>query len=153
MHELRLLALFFLAGLVSVELRGTNSYALLLQLVILPIGILALLELSWQLYQRRWWQMAMVWLFFTAAYGWLGMLQMCSYSVACDSPPSMNYLAKLWPPYAVIGAIVFGVVLATVALFRWRGVRSRWPAFVVGAIALIATRYFAEQVEIGRAHV
>jgi len=144
-HELRLLALFFLGGLTVVELRGAGDYAVPLQLTLWAATGLALLELAWQLGARRWWLTAIVWLLFTAGYGWLGTVQMCNYSVACDTP-GVNYLAKLYPPYAVIGATVFGVAILTVALLRWQGARSRWPAFALGAIAIVTSRYFAERI-------
>ena len=146
MHELRLLALFFLGSLTVVELRRAGNYALPLQFVLWAVSGLALLELAWQFGGRRHWgALAIVWLLFTAGYGYLGTLQMCSYSVACDNP-GMNYLAKLYPPYAIVGAVLFGVAILTVALLRWRGVLSRWPAFVLGAVAVVASRSLAERI-------
>jgi len=145
-HELRLLALFFLGSLTVVELRGAGNYALPLQFVVWGVSGLALLELAWQFGGwRRWPALAIVWLLFTAGYGYLGTLQMCSYSVACDYP-GVNYLARLYPPYAIVGAVLFGVAILTVAFLRWRGVLSRWPAFVLGAVAVIASRRLAERI-------
>ena len=144
MHELRLLALFFLGSLTVLELKGADLTGL--QVALAVVAGLALLELAWQLGgARRRWTPIVVWLVFSAGYGYLGTIEMCHHSVACDSP-GMNYLARLYAPYALIGAIVFGVALASVALLRWRGVRSRWPAFLLGAVAIVASRVLAEQI-------
>jgi hypothetical protein len=143
-QELRLLGLFFLGGMAVVQLRHAGGFALALQFVLWAISGLALLEIAWQLGGlRRRGSLAVVWLLFAAGYGYLGYLQTCSHGVACDSP-GMNYLARLYLPYAVIGAIVFGVAILSVALLRWRGVRSRWPAFALGAAAVVASRGLAE---------
>jgi len=143
-HELRLLALFFLGSFTVVELKGADLTAL--QIALALVSGLALLELACQLGgARRWWAPVVLWVLFSLEFGYLGTITICHHSVACDVP-GMNYLAKLWPPYALIGAIVFGVALASVALLRWKGVRSRWPAFLLGAFVIIASRILAERI-------
>jgi hypothetical protein len=73
-------------------------------------------------------RLAMLWGVASLLYGYGSFRVFCSQPITCDVGPdpfSLHYLVTVGPPYAVIGAVTFGVAsMLVIRTRRWS--RSRW---------------------------